>query len=267
VTSDGLRARLDTARAAWPGVELAEELYVAWLDARAPRGGAGHAADLYLACACVHGVPRALAAFESAFMSRVPAFLARMNLPADLVDEVRQRLRERLLMPSAGRPPRLAEYSGRGPLASWLCVAAVRAAVDLLRSPAERSTGGVDPGDAAIFSGDDPELAYLKQRYRCEVDDALRAGVRALSRQQREVLRLHLEEGLSLDEIGALHRVGKSTAFRWLSDARQQLLAEVRRFLQERLGLTAGEFASLINLVRSQLHISLPDLLANTRDR
>jgi len=258
---------LDAARAAWPGVELAEDLYVAWLDERAAGDAVRHASDLYLACACVHGVPRALAAFEAAFMSRVPAFLARMKPAASLVDEVCQRLRERLLMSSAGRPPRLVEYSGRGPLSAWLCVAAVRTAVDVLRSPAERATGSLELRDSPLVGGDDPELAYLKHRYRHEVDEALRAGVRALSKQQRDVLQLHLEEGLSLDEIGAMHRVGKSTAFRWVSDARQQLLAEARRFLHDKLGISPGEFASLVNLVRSQLDISLPGMLASTRDR
>jgi RNA polymerase sigma-70 factor (ECF subfamily) len=200
-------------------------------------------------------------------MSRVPAFLARMHPTGPVVDEVCQRLRERLLMPSAGRPARLAEYSGRGPLTAWLRVAAVRTAVDVLRSPVERAIADFDPGDLALVGDSDPELAYLKDRYRRELDEALRAGVRALSRQQREVLQLHVEEGLTLDEIGALHRVGKSTAFRWLSDARQQILTEARRFLHDKLGVTAGEFASLVNLVRSQLDISLPGMLASQRDR
>jgi RNA polymerase sigma-70 factor (ECF subfamily) len=265
--SDALHATFDAARAAWPGVELAEDLYVAWLCERAPGGATSHASDLYLACACVHGVPRALATFEAALMSRVPAFLARMKPATSVVDEVCQRLRERLLMPSAGRPPRLVEYSGRGPLTAWLCVAAVRTAVDVLRSPAERATAGLDPRDSTLVAGDDPELAYLKDRYRHEVDEALRAGVCALSRQQRAVLKLHVEDGLSLDEIGAMHRVGKSTAFRWVSDARQQLLSEARRFLHDKLGITPGEFASLVNLVRSQLDVNLSSVLASTRGR
>jgi len=250
-------ASLDVARAAWPGVELEDAVFLAWLRERAADVTAPHATDLYLACACVHGAPRALAAFETALMSRVPAFLARMNPGPAVIDEVCQRLRERLLMPSPGRLPRLAEYSGRGPLAAWLCVAAVRTAVDVLRSPVERTTGGVEPGDLALVGDGDPELAYLKDRYRRELDEALRAGVRALSPQQREVLHLHVHEGLSLDEIGAMFRVGKSTAFRWLNDARQRILTETRGFLHDKLGVTAGEFASLVNLVRSQLDISL----------
>jgi RNA polymerase sigma-70 factor (ECF subfamily) len=165
-----------------------------------------------------------------------------------------------------GPRARLAEYAGRGPLAAWLCVAAVRTAVDILRSPAERATGGPDAIDAAEIGGADPELAYLKDRYRHEVDEALRAGLRALSRQQRSILQLHIAEGLSLDEIGAMHRVGKSTAFRWLSDARHQLWAEARRHLQDRLGVSPGEFASLVNLVRSQLDLSLPGLLASVAE-
>jgi RNA polymerase sigma-70 factor (ECF subfamily) len=260
--NDAQRAQIDAARAAWPGVELADEVYLAWLAEHTGQ----HTTDLYLACACVHGVPRAVETFETALMSRVPAFLARMKPPASLIDEVSQRLRERLLMPSADRPPRLAEYSGRGPLSAWLCVAAVRTAVDVLRSPDGRSTGRTTELDTALIGSDDPELAYLKDRYRHEVDEALRAGMRVLSRQQRAVLRLIVEDGLTLDEIGALYRVGKSTVFRWLGDARHQLVSEARRFLQDKLGISHGEFASLVNLVRSQLDISLRGALTGTRE-
>jgi RNA polymerase sigma-70 factor (ECF subfamily) len=257
--SDLSRTLLD-ARAAWPGVELSSEVFHAWLCERDDGGEALHTGDLYLACACVHHVPGALAMFERSFMSRIPAFLAGLRPTPQLVEEVSQQLRERLLLPSAGRPPRLATYSGRGSLAAWLCVTAVRTAMDALRSPSERASDPVPP-DLELL-GEDPAMAYLKNRYRGDVDEALRAGFRALSARQRLVLELHLVEGLSLDEIGAMHRISKSSAFRWVSDARQQVLAEARRILEDKLGVTADEFASLVNLVRSQLDLSLSRILA-----
>jgi RNA polymerase sigma-70 factor len=247
-----------SARAAWPGVEVPQETFAQYLAAR---GGdeVGHPADLYLACACIHRVPRALETFEQKFMSRVPEFVARMKLSPETYDDLCQRIRERVLLPVGEQPPRMSEYSGRGPLLGWLRVVAMRLAIDLIRqrAPAEQ----LDSDDRLLGTGGDPELQYLKQRYQSEFREALRSGLQKLSAERRNVLRLYFVDRLTLLEIGALYRVGKSTVFRWIAGAQEQLLTEARRFLRERLGLSPAEFDSLANAVRSQLDFSLPALL------
>ena len=52
---------------------------------------------------------------------------------------MRQRLRERLFVGSDGEPARLASYSGRGPLGTWVRIAAIRLALNLRRSERDAS--------------------------------------------------------------------------------------------------------------------------------
>jgi RNA polymerase sigma-70 factor (ECF subfamily) len=247
-------------RLAWPDIDIPEELFDRYLAERAAGNEVINAADLYLACGCVHQVPQALEAFERQYMSRVPELVARMSLSRAAVDDLCQYLRERLLLASSGRPPHLAEYSGRGTLMGWLRVVATRAAVDMIRSSKPHDEE-LDSHEKLMGGEVDPELGYLKQRYQSEFKEALAVGLRSLSAQHRNVLRLYFVDQLTLVEIGALYRVGKSTIFRWIGSAREQLLTEARRCLHDRLGLSPEEFDSLANAVRSELDLSLPALL------
>ena len=62
--------------------------------------------------------------------------MARIDSSSQFVDEVKQGLRERLLV---GPPPRIAEYSGSGPLGGWLRVVSVRLAITFNDTVACRS--------------------------------------------------------------------------------------------------------------------------------
>jgi RNA polymerase sigma-70 factor (ECF subfamily) len=79
------------------------------------------------------------------------------------------------------------------------------------------------------------------------------------------VLRLHVVEGLNIDEIGALFKVHRSTVARWIAAARTQVLTDARKQLRAELGLSAGEFDSLAGVVRSQLDLSVAGILVKSR--
>src|SRR5262249_26695993 len=105
------------------------------------------------------------------------------------VDEVQQALREKLFVGKDGSSPKIAEYDGRGTLASWVRVVALRTAVDLRRkSPEAPPEPEADQPEPATG---DPETGYLQQRYRGAFDTAIRGAIAALGRDQRELLRLH----------------------------------------------------------------------------
>lgn len=246
------------ARAAWPTVELDDDQFRRALAERAP--AAAHASDLYLALACARGVPGAADAFEQHFMTQVPGFLARLRPSPEFVDEVRQLLREKLL---TGAAPRLAEYAGRGPLAAWLRVAALRTAVDLQRARHGAREHELDP--TRLAAGGDGELAYLKGRYGAEIKASFAAALRTLSSEQRNLLRLHLVDALTLEEIATMFRVNRSTILRRIDRARHELFELAQHDLQARLGIPTGEFASLVQLVRSRLDLSLAEVLGNRR--
>jgi RNA polymerase sigma-70 factor (ECF subfamily) len=216
-------------------------------------------ADLALARACAAGDAAALARFEREHLAQVGAFVAHIDRDRDFVDELCQHLRDKLFVPSAGTPGKIAAYAGRGPLGGWLRVVAVRAALDLKRAQGAQPSGAEVPLDAA---GPDPELDLIKAHYRRELADAFAATLRALPPEERTVLRLHALEGCTIDELAALYGVHRATAARWIEGARERLLEETRRLLGERLGLPASEVDSVLGLLRSRVELSLQPLLS-----
>jgi RNA polymerase sigma-70 factor, ECF subfamily len=217
----------------------------------------GTDADLYLACGCALADPLALQAFERHVLSEVPAFIARVDPSPHIADEVRQQLRERLLVERDGQPARIAEYAGLGPLGAWVRVAALRLTLDLVAGPPQ-----VELSDApALAAPSDPELALIRSRYQDTYQTALRDSVQALDTRERTLLRMSAVDGLSVDRLGAMYGVHRATAARWLTRAREHLLDETYRLLSERLNVPLGELRSLAKLLRSELHFSLQRLL------
>ncbi len=223
------------------------------------------AADLAIAFGCARGEPGALAAFERDYLPAVRAALGRMRAPAAVIDEQVQALRARVLVGDGARPPRIADYAGRGGLRRWLRAAAVRHYLNTLRDGGrEAPIGDDDVLDALAAHGDsDPDLAYLKDRYRASFSSALTAAAASLQPVERAVLRYTFVDGLNLDALGRALRVSRATAHRRLADARTALLAATERELAARLRLSPDEVASLQRLVRSQLDVSVGQLLAS----
>lgn len=254
---------------AWPSVDFPLQSVAAHVGRHCPKEveiEAGLAAlrgtDLFLAGACATGNIAALRAFDEHFLRQLPMLFSRMNPTAAFVDEMRQVLREMLLTAQPGRSPKIAEYSGRGSLTSWLRVTAVRAAVRQRRSKGEQMlANGNDVPLEAVPNLANPELAYLKEHYKKEFRTAFHSALQKLTAEQRNLLRMHLVDGLNIEQIGALMHVHRATVARWIAGAREGILDNVRCDLQERLRLQNEEFESLVNLVRSQLHISIVRIL------
>jgi RNA polymerase sigma-70 factor (ECF subfamily) len=250
---------VEAARTAWPTITLTLEEFIPWLAERV--GSASdvaklHGADLYLACACTKGDRAALAQLDERYLGRLALYLRRFNEPSEFVEEVRQRLRERCLV---GPEPRIAQYKGDGPLDSWIRVAALRIAVDLKRS---RDVDQRKHQGAAheLPLPSDPELEIIKRRYGPVVEAALREALEKLAAEPRYFLRMHYVDGVGLDKIAGLHRVSKATASRWLSAARQELMAETRQIVSQRLGIDGESLESLIGAVVSRLDLTLSPL-------
>jgi len=266
---EGILARACVAgRDAWPGVEIDDAQFIRHLARCTPTDrpgealGALHTADLYLACACAAGLPSAMAAFEQRFMATVPSCLRRIAGAPALADEVMQLLRTRLLIGDGGGAPRIAQYKGRGPLGRWVGIAAQRTALSLLRGEGARASATRKALADALPVGSDPEIDYLKGRYRDEFRAAFGDAIGRLATRERVLLRLHLVDGLSHERIAAMYDVNQSTVTRWIGKARESVLEETQRLLGERLGASATEVESLVALVRSELDLSLTRLLA-----
>jgi RNA polymerase sigma-70 factor (ECF subfamily) len=259
--ADLLRVAREAA-AAWPGVSLAPEVFVAHLRERlsdegdaAPEALAKlHAADLFLACACLHGDAAAWRELDRQHLSRVPQFVARIDASPAFSDEVRQRLAERLVSDPDGRPGKLTLYTGRGPFGAWLRVAAIREAQNGKR----RGKKQVDPDDVVLAANEhDPEIRLLKQRFAKEFTDAFKSVLPTLSADERNVLRLHYLDGLTIEEVGKTYRVSRATAARWIASARDTIIERTQAALGDRLGENAPGAQSMLAFVKSQLDLSL----------
>jgi RNA polymerase sigma-70 factor (ECF subfamily) len=253
-----LRQLFDDGRAAWPGIAVdsttfARHFQERWRDTlpRAP-----DAAELYLACACAQGAAGALAAFDRTYLSRVDQYLHRLKPSAAFADDVRQTIREKLFV---GATARIGEYNGRGSLEGWVRVMALRVAIDLGRRRGENlpdlAAQGTPPAD-------DPELDFIKRRYRPHFVAALQHAIEQLSSEHRLWLRMHFVDGVTLDELAAGMRVHRVTAARRIAAARRAVMTSVRHLLRERLTLKDAELESLIGLVQSNLDVSLSRFLA-----
>jgi len=261
----GWRAVYDEGRRAFPDVVLDFERFRAHArNAGAPDpAGVMHGADLFLACACAGGDPQAIATLEQRYLAPARTSVGRFASGPDFVDEVLQELRAKLLL---APDPRIARYSGRGPLLAWIRVAAGRTAIDLLRA----SQGGRSPdpvgGDGIGQVDLGPEVQLLREVYREAFQTALAEALGALSPKDRNLLRRHMVERMTLEEIAGPYGVHPATIARRLATLRDQIGEAVRRRLAARHRAEGGSTSleSLAYAIRSELHVSLSPLLAST---
>lgn len=254
---------LDEARDAWPGVALADDVFLAHVAARAPDGDDSsnlHAGDLFLACACSLGDARALALFEDRLMAQVPTHVARIDRSPAFADEVKAQLREKLFVARDGAPPKIAHYSGRGPLGGWLRVTAIRTAQNLLRGR------GASAGDGRAIERPasdkiDPEGEYFKRRHEQLFREVVEAVLSRVPRDESALLRLHFVDGLTVRAIGKLYRVNASTITRRIAQTRERIIEETRARLRKELAVDDRELDSLMLLMESRVDLTLSRVL------
>jgi RNA polymerase sigma-70 factor (ECF subfamily) len=217
--------------------------------------------DLFLACACLAGVEGAATAFSARHGPTIRGTIARIVRGADN-GEVEQQLVTGLLVGTFAAPARIGSYAGKAPLDRWLGVAAQRAALMWLRE--NRTEARARDGAAAeppASGHTHPEMAFLKDRYRGDFEQALKDSLARLPERQRTLLRLYLVNGVSVEKIGQMFAVSQPTASRWLAAARETLLGDLKATLGNRLGASSQELASLAGMVASRLDLSLSMLL------
>ncbi|MDC0672281.1 sigma-70 family RNA polymerase sigma factor [Nannocystis radixulma] len=268
MTSDGpdhdLASLYARGREAWPDIDVDIAEFARFVAARLQ----AHAADrldgaaLYLVCACLAGDKRALAAFDQRYIVTLAQVLSRLERTGVSSEDVTQLLRIRFLFGEADRPPRIADYNGTSDLRAWLRVAAVRIGISLQRKHRREDPDGDEALSALADAAPSPELELMKEISRDEFAAALRAAVAGLEPRQRNLLRHQALDRMSIDRIAALYGVHRATAARWVAQARDALVAGVRRRLQARLAVAPERLDSLLLLIESRLDVSLRPLLA-----
>ncbi len=274
----------DAAREAWPGIDVGQKEFAAYvLERRVASGAANddpasegtgpvapltlHGSDLYLACACVLRDPAALAAFEKKYFPEIDAAVKRIGGLS--TEDVVQILRAKLFVAEEGARPKIAEYSGRGALRGWVRITTTRTALNAIKSGGQGAREVPFEDSALTFlvgSGDDPELTYLKRHYSDEFRTSFGEAFRGLESRDRTLLRYAFGEGLPVDGIGAIYGVHRATAARWVAKAHSTLNTRVRKEMVERLRVSEQELTSILRLIDSQLHITLDRYLKKTEN-
>jgi RNA polymerase sigma-70 factor (ECF subfamily) len=256
------RAVYQDARTAWPGVELGwGDFWAHVCSADSAELVTEHGGDAFLAWACAAGDTTAIGYLDRRFLQAARPAIGRIDARADFVDEVLQELRTKLLI---APNPRIARYGGRGPLLTWVRVAASRTAIDVLRTmgsglPAEsletQALGAADLG---------PEVRLLREMYRQSFQESLAAAFRALEPADRNLLRRHFIDKMTLEEMATPFGVHPATIARKLMSLRELLADEVKDALVQRhpeLG-ASGALESMAHAIRSEVYVSLTPLLS-----
>lgn len=265
-----IQARVAGARAAWPGIGAqVDSDFLPQLASKLPSRGAAERLDastvreslaamrveeLWLAWACVHRDPAAIAHFEAAYFGEVDAAVRRFDALPVTLEDVQQRLRQKLYLHD---PPSLAGYGGQGDLRGWLRAAVLHLLINIAtREARERPT---EDGffDAVLDTSADVEASYLKQACREEFEQAFTLAMTRLSPRERLLLRYAFADRKNVDQIGAVFNVHRATAARWISSARDRLVDETRGELMRSLQVDASDAASIVRAALSRMGTTL----------
>jgi RNA polymerase sigma-70 factor (ECF subfamily) len=218
-----------------------------------------YTSDLYLACGCAHGDLRAFEAFDERCLSRLDRLLVKMGIAADVSADVKQDIRTRVLVGKHGRAE-IANFSGRGDLRGWVRVMAVRQALQRLYRARREMPVEDDEVLQRIEAPGNLALDHAKGLYRQEFKRAFEGALRALPDRQRTLLRQHYVDGLTIDELGNLYRVHRSTAARLLVSARLLVLEATRTRMMSQLDVQSHDLDSIMRMIHSQIDINLDNL-------
>jgi len=265
---DHVASWLADGRRCFPGVELDAAVFRAAVAPHvADLAGADEVfgADLFLAVACARGDEEALRRFDGDYLSKIAQWLKLPPTDQEIVTEVRQRVATRALVGKDGAAARIAHYAGRGPLWAWVRIIALREHARLRQEQARHPTSaGTDDDelDQLARSGElSADLRALRARYQEAMMGAFRAAISALPPRDRTLLRLAYVDGLSLESVGRMYGVNKSTVSRWLAGCRAEILSAAAERLRGELGLPADDVESLLGVMHRDLDVSLDGLL------
>jgi RNA polymerase sigma-70 factor (ECF subfamily) len=263
--SDFAAALADVVAAAqriWPAFRTPPGVFAAYLCERLPTDVPPtvalhrlHATDLFLACACAHGDPAALAEFDERCLGQLDRALGKIGIDRDVIAEVKQEIRCRVLV-GDGRRAEISDFAGRGDLRGWIRVIATRRALRRQRH-ARRECVADDELWQRIVPATLPDRDREKGFYRDEFKRAFEAALRALPHRDQTLLRQHYLDGATLEELSALYRVHRATVARMLARARETVLARTRERLIAELHVPPQDLDSILRTIWSRIELSL----------
>jgi RNA polymerase sigma-70 factor (ECF subfamily) len=261
------------ARAEWPELAIEYADFVRYVTERLPVGVDGvdavtalrglQTGQLYLACGCARGEPAAFKAFERMCAPVVALTLSQLRGLGGDADDVAQLVLQKVLVGDGDRSPKIVDYNGTGELRGWLKAVALRSGLNHLRKRKWEVVADEDDIWMAMPVGAlAPGLAELRARCQSQFKLAFPRAVASLPPKERALLRYHYLDGLQLEQIGKIYNVHRSTASRWVESACSQLIEHLRGTLRDDLKVTEQELDSILQIIRSEIDLSLTGYFA-----
>ena len=206
--------------------------------------------DLYLARACAQGEESAWEECLARHGDFVRGFARRfLREPAasDVADQVIADLWQRRKM---------AGYEGRSTLRTWLGAIVAHAAMNAVKTDRRvlRLEGeGPGPQGRREHAASPPDLAATEDQSLFE--GLVTTAMKGLSSEDKLLILLHYEQGLTLDEMGIAMGGSKAGLSRRLKRARERLRASIDSLAQSRTGVSAERLRSGIDLSRLRLDL------------
>jgi RNA polymerase sigma-70 factor, ECF subfamily len=118
----------------------------------------------------------------------------------------------------------------------------------------------------APAAGRDATDALAKVQLQALLKEALEQSAGALTGRQRSILRMHYVKQANIDDIGAVYKIHRATAARWLMEARATLVQSARQAFLLRAALGEHELAEVASMVESQLSMTWSRLFVDDGD-
>jgi RNA polymerase sigma-70 factor len=240
-----LRRAYQEARAHWPELNVTFEDFSDHLE----RLGYGRELPaqlegLYLCIACAHGCPSACKQLEARYFPALRGFVSKLDPRPDAVDDLLQQIRYRLLV---GPEPRIRAYRGEGSLDGWLRRVAHTVALDSIRVRVGRERllqrlrhDSACMGQLQASPPPLPDEHLQRKGYEQIVRCALQQSLRTLPNELRQLLGHYYVGGLSIDQLGTLYAVNRSTAARRILRSVLMIRRSLRKELSRLLGTAAA---------------------------
>ena len=106
-----------------------------------------------------------------------------------------------------------------------------------------------------------PEQKQLRSQYTTELKKAIREAFASLEVRQRNLLRQHILDELTIDDLARLYRAHRATCARWLADARAELGKATRKRLIASLQINRDDVDSLLRFLDSDIELSISRIL------
>ena len=108
----------------------------------------------------------------------------------------------------------------------------------------------------ALVAAAEPQLAMMRASYLTVFKRCFKSAFASLSLHDRDMVRRHHLDGLTLDALAGFYGTHRATVARSLARIRERLVHETQRLLREELSSTS-DLEHVLQLIASKLEASL----------